>query len=104
MVVAPPILSWCVAVVAARQHHAIMAISSMSMDPATSLGFGGDQLSNQVAGETDEERRRRLKALQDQLGTTGSIFGRQQAGPGSIFGAGSGRGGFASNLFGSYGR
>src|SRR5260370_1883726 len=98
MVVAPPILSWCVAVVAARQHHAIMAISSMSMDPATSLGFGGDQLSNQVAGETDEERRRRLKALQDQLGTTGSIFGRHHAGPGSICRPWSRPTGSASNL------
>ena len=79
-----------------------MATSGMSMDPATSLGLGGlgDQLRDQVTGETDEERKRRLKALQD-----GGLFGdRQRPGFGSIFGAGSGRGGFASQLFGSYGR
>jgi hypothetical protein len=80
-----------------------MATPGMSLlSPATSLGLG-DQLADQVQGETDEERRRRLKALQDQSGI-GGLFGRQQTGVGSIFGAGSGRGGFASQLFGSYGR
>jgi hypothetical protein len=64
----------------------------MAISPIlTSLGFGGglgDQLSDQVAGETDEERRRRLLRQQ----------GRQDLGPGASLSSA------ASSIFGAYGR
>ena len=58
----------------------------------SSLGLG-NQLADQVAGETDEERKRRLRmrfspADQTRAGESGSIFGSLAA----------------SQLFGSYGR
>ena len=60
------------------------------------LGLG-DQLRDQAATETDEERRRRLKALQDRFGTGSQD--RSSLGAGSVFGSIA-----AGQLFGSYGR
>lgn len=57
------------------------------------LGFGGQDLSNQVQDETDEERKKRLKLLSQQSNGTTST------GTGSIFG-----GLAAPALFGNYGR
>jgi hypothetical protein len=54
-----------------------------------SLGYGlGDRLADQVQGETEEERRRRLLRLQ----------GRQELGAGSAVSP------VAGSLFGAYGR
>jgi hypothetical protein len=64
---------------------------------ATSLGLG-DQLSDQVRDETEEERKKRLQGLFGPQGTP--RFGLfSNAGPGSIFGNTA-----ASSIFGSYGR
>ena len=61
-------------------------ISSRAGSPVLSaLGYGGQQLSDQVAGETEEERRRRLLRLQTQT-------------PGSTLSP------VVNSLFGSYGR
>lgn len=69
------------------------SLSSFTGSAATDLGFGGSTLADQVQGETDEERKKRLKLLQ-----------QQQSGV-TATGSGSAFGGLAvPALFGNYSR
>ena len=58
----------------------IPGLSGYSGAAAADLGYGGSNLADQVAGETDEERKKRLKLLQERspgVSSTqsGSVFG-----------------------------
>lgn len=63
--------------------------SSASVGAVADLGLGG-QLSQQVAGETDEERKKRLAQIQQQqsLGPAGSLAVTSLFGPRGMPGAG----------------
>ena len=62
--------------------------SGIASTPVLSaLGYGGQQLSDQVAGETEEERRRRLLRLQTQTpGSTLSPVVNSLFGGSSVYG------------------
>jgi hypothetical protein len=49
--------------------------NSLGLSPASAALGLGDQLANQVAGETDEQRRKRMQQLQLQqsMGPAGSL-------------------------------
>jgi hypothetical protein len=66
-----------------------MALNGISQSLGILPGSAADQLGNQVTDETEEERKKRLKALQ------------QQQGPGSALGAVSSL--FGGGLGGGYG-
>ncbi len=75
----------------ALSHGATMPMSSLSGSATADLGLG-DMLQQQVAGESDEERRKRLREMQMQ----------KMAGPGAtpatamLFGAAGGAGGYGA--------